>query len=87
MQRERKKEKSKSNQYLVLLPFAFKPASILIGTLAQSQKKKQLLFIFFKAFLVYSIFSHLPKTFAQQCIYIYVTVYTEVQWEQLYMGR
>ena len=34
---ERTKEKSKSNQYLVLLPFAFKPASILIGTLAQSQ--------------------------------------------------
>ena len=37
MQSERTKEKSKSNQYLVLLPFAFKPASILIGTLAQSQ--------------------------------------------------
>ena len=28
---------SKSHQYLVLLPFAFKPASILIGTLATSQ--------------------------------------------------
>lgn len=37
MQSEWTKEKSKSNQYLELLPFAFKPASILIGTLAQSQ--------------------------------------------------
>ena len=37
MQSERTKEKSKPNQCLVLLPFAFKPASILIGTLAQSQ--------------------------------------------------
>ena len=31
---ERTKEKSKSNQYLVLLPFAFKPAS---HKLAESQ--------------------------------------------------
>lgn len=33
MQSERTKEKSKSNQYLVSLPFAFKAASILIGIL------------------------------------------------------
>ena len=37
MQSERTKETFKSSQYLVLLPFAFKPASILIDTLAQSQ--------------------------------------------------
>ena len=29
--------KEKSNQYLVSLPFAFKPASILTGTPAQSR--------------------------------------------------
>lgn len=33
MQSERTKEKSKSRHYLVLLPFSFKSASILIGIL------------------------------------------------------